>query len=160
VVQADLAQLVAHRTCNAGVRGSSPLVGPICWSKSKLLSKPPAPLSVNPHRLENMAMWIWFAASGVLLLIELITADLLFASLAISALAAAGAAGLGADVVTQGIVFGVAAAVSLVLLRPIALKHMRKQSPNSATNTDALLGAEAFTLTEVTERSGQVKLSG
>jgi len=27
-VQADLAQLVAHRTCNAGVRGSSPLVGP------------------------------------------------------------------------------------------------------------------------------------
>jgi hypothetical protein len=27
-LQADLAQLVAHRTCNAGVRGSSPLVGP------------------------------------------------------------------------------------------------------------------------------------
>lgn len=111
-------------------------------------------------RLLNMAMWIWFAASGVLLLIELITADLLFASLAISALAAAGAAGLGADIVTQGIVFGVAAALSLLLLRPIALKHMRKQPPNSATNTDALLGAEAFTLTEVTERGGQVKLSG
>jgi len=30
-LQADLAQLVAHRTCNAGVRGSSPLVGPTRW---------------------------------------------------------------------------------------------------------------------------------
>jgi len=107
-----------------------------------------------------MAMWIWLAASGVLLLVELITADLLFASLAISALAAAGAAGLGADIVVQGIVFGVAAAISLLLLRPIALKHMRKQPLDAATNTDALLGQEAFTLTEVNEMGGQVKLSG
>jgi membrane protein implicated in regulation of membrane protease activity len=105
-------------------------------------------------------MWIWFAAAGVLLLVEIITADLLFASLAISALAATGAAALGADIAVQGLVFGVAAAISLLLLRPIALKHLRKQAPNGATNTDALLGAEAVTLTEVTEFAGQVKLAG
>jgi membrane protein implicated in regulation of membrane protease activity len=107
-----------------------------------------------------MAIWIWFAAAGALLLIELITADLLFASLAISALAATGAAALGADIVVQGIVFGVAAAVSLLLLRPIALRHMRRQKPNSATNTHALLGAEALALTEVSEQGGQIKLAG
>lgn len=107
-----------------------------------------------------MAMWIWFAAAGVLMLVELITANLLFASLALSALAATGAAALGADGATQGIVFGVAAAVSLLLLRPIALKHMNKQGRETATNTDALLNRQGFALTEVNERGGQVKLAG
>jgi membrane protein implicated in regulation of membrane protease activity len=107
-----------------------------------------------------MAMWIWFAAAGVLLLVELLTANLLFASLAISAIAAAVAAGLGFDMVIQGIVFGLASAISLILLRPIALKHLKKQKPNSATNTDALLGAQAFTMTRVTESAGEIKLAG
>ena len=48
---------------------------------------------------------VWFVAAGVLLLIELITADLLFASLAISALAAAGVSALGADFIWQGLAF-------------------------------------------------------
>jgi membrane protein implicated in regulation of membrane protease activity len=107
-----------------------------------------------------MAMWIWLAISGSLMLVELITANLLFASLAISALAAAGAAMLGADVVIQGITFGIAAVLSLLLLRPIALKHLKVRGTNAATNVDALIGAEAITLTEVTDRNGQVKLSG
>jgi membrane protein implicated in regulation of membrane protease activity len=107
-----------------------------------------------------MAMWIWLAISGSLMLVELITANLLFASLAISALAASGAAMLGADVAIQGITFGVAAVLSLLLLRPIALKHLRLRGTPSATNVDALIGAEAITLTEVTDRNGQVKLTG
>jgi membrane protein implicated in regulation of membrane protease activity len=107
-----------------------------------------------------MMMWIWLAIAGSLMLVELITANLLFASLAISALAASGAAMIGADVVTQGITFGVAAALSLLLLRPIALKHLKVQGTPAATNVDALIGAEAITLTEVTDRTGQVKLTG
>jgi membrane protein implicated in regulation of membrane protease activity len=107
-----------------------------------------------------MAMWIWLAISGSLMLVELITANLLFASLAISALAASGAAMLGADVVIQGITFGVAAVLSLILLRPIALKHLKVRGTSAATNVDALIGAEAITLTEVSDRNGQVKLTG
>jgi hypothetical protein len=38
-LQADLAQLVAHRTCNAGVRGSSPLVGPTIWPLARWLGQ-------------------------------------------------------------------------------------------------------------------------
>lgn len=94
------------------------------------------------------------------MLVELLTANLLFASLAISALAAAGAAGLGADIVVQGITFAVASVLSLLLLRPIALKHLKMKGTPAATNVDALIGAEAITLTEVTDRSGQVKLTG
>jgi len=110
--------------------------------------------------MENMALWIWLAISGSLMLVELITANLLFASLAVSALAAAGAAALGADVALQGITFGVAAVLSLILLRPIALKHLRVRGTPAATNVDALIGAEAITLTAVNDRSGQVKLTG
>ena len=94
------------------------------------------------------------------MLVELLTANLLVASLAISALAAAGAAGLGADIVVQGITFAVASVLSLLLLRPIALKHLKMKGTPAATNVDALIGAEAITLTEVTDRSGQVKLTG
>jgi membrane protein implicated in regulation of membrane protease activity len=60
----------------------------------------------------------------------------------------------------QGLTFGVAAILSLFILRPIALKHLKKTAPNFATNVDALVGAPALALTEVNEISGQVKLSG
>lgn len=107
-----------------------------------------------------MTMWIWFAAAGVLLLVELLTANLLFASLAVSALAATAAAALGATMGIQGLVFGLAAAISLFLLRPIALRYIKKPSPETATNIDALLGAQALTLSEVTQFAGQVQLAG
>ena len=89
------------------------------------------------------------------MLVELMTANLLFASLAAGA-----AAGLGFDGVVQTIVFGIAAVVSLFFLRPIALKHLKKTRPDAATNTDALIGAFAFTMTSVSETGGQIKLAG
>lgn len=107
-----------------------------------------------------MQLWMWLAAAGVLLIVEMLTVDLLFASLAFSALMAAIANGLGFDMATQGIVFGIAAALSLFILRPIALRHLKKRPPDFATNVEALIGAPAIALSEITDLSGQVKLSG
>ena len=107
-----------------------------------------------------MSMWIWLVAAGVLLLIELLTADLLFASLALAALSAMLASGLGAPLLVQGVVFAVVAVLSLALLRPIALRHLRKPPPDAATNTDALLGREAVVTEAVSKDAGQVKLAG
>lgn len=107
-----------------------------------------------------MPIWMWLAASGVLLVIEMLTVDLLFASLAFSALLAAGASALGFDGVVQGVVFGVGAFGSLMFLRPIALRHLKKKPANQATNVEALIGAPAVTLSAVTELEGLVKLSG
>jgi membrane protein implicated in regulation of membrane protease activity len=103
---------------------------------------------------------MWFAASGVLLVVEILTVDLLFASLAFAALLAAGANGVGFGVVVQGVVFGIGAAGSLLLLRPIALRHLKKKPADHATNIEALIGAPALTLSEITENNGLVKLSG
>jgi membrane protein implicated in regulation of membrane protease activity len=107
-----------------------------------------------------MPIWMWLAASGALLVVEILTVDLLFASLAFSALLAAGANALGFNVVVQGIVFGVGAAGSLMFLRPIALRHLKKKPADYATNIEALIGAPALTLSAINENSGLVKLSG
>lgn len=107
-----------------------------------------------------MQIWMWLAASGALLVIEILTVDLLFASLAFSALLAAGANALGFGVVIQGVVFGVGAIGSLMFLRPIALRHLKKKPADHATNIEALIGAPAITLSAITEHDGLVKLSG
>jgi membrane protein implicated in regulation of membrane protease activity len=103
---------------------------------------------------------MWLAASGLLLVIEILTVDLLFASLAFSALLAAGASALGFNGIVQGVIFGVGAIGSLMFLRPIALRHLKKKPANHATNVEALIGAPAVTLSAVTELEGLVKLSG
>jgi membrane protein implicated in regulation of membrane protease activity len=107
-----------------------------------------------------MQLWMWLGAAGALLVAEMMTVDLLFASLAFSAFMAAIANGLGFEMAAQGLVFGLAAGVSLFVLRPIALKHLKKRPADFATNVDALIGAPAVALTEVTVHNGQVKLSG
>jgi len=107
-----------------------------------------------------MPIWMWLAASGALLVVEILTVDLLFASLAFSALLAAGANALGFNVVVQGVVFGVGAIGSLMFLRPIALRHLKKKPADHATNIEALIGAPAMTLSAITEHDGLVKLSG
>jgi len=103
---------------------------------------------------------MWLAASGALLVIEILTVDLLFASLAFSALLAAGANALGFNVVIQGVVFGLGAIGSLMFLRPIALRHLKKKPADHATNIEALIGAPAMTLSGITKHDGLVKLSG
>lgn len=107
-----------------------------------------------------MPIWMWLAAGSALLVAEMLTVNLLFASLAFSAFMAAIANALGYNMAVQGFTFGVAAILSLFILRPIALKHLKKTTPDFATNVDALVGARALAITEVNEMSGQVKLSG
>ena len=107
-----------------------------------------------------MPIWMWLAASGLLLVIEMLTVDLLFASLAFSALLAAGASAFGFNGIVQGVVFGLGAIGSLMFLRPIALRHLKKKPANHATNVEALIGAPAVTLSAVTELEGLVKLNG
>lgn len=107
-----------------------------------------------------MPLWMWFAAAGILLVIEMLTVNLLFGSLALSALLAAVASGVGLNATTQGVVFGLGAIGSLLILRPIALRHLKKEPANQSTNVDALVGAPAIALTLLTDRDGLVKLSG
>jgi len=103
---------------------------------------------------------MWLAAAGALLVVEMLTVDLLFASLAFSALMAALANALGLNMAAQGILFGASAIISIFVLRPIALKHLKKRPADFATNMEALIDAPATAISEITDVSGQVKLNG
>jgi membrane protein implicated in regulation of membrane protease activity len=107
-----------------------------------------------------MAALLWLLATGALFVVEMITANLLFASLALSAGAAMVTAWAGGDFLAQGLAFSISAGVTIFLLRPIALREIAKRSPKTATNTDALIGVTAKTLTDTTEEAGQVRLKG
>jgi membrane protein implicated in regulation of membrane protease activity len=107
-----------------------------------------------------VAALLWLLATGVLFVIEMVTANLLFASLAISAGAAMITAWAGGDFLAQGFAFGISAGVTIFLLRPLALREIAKRSPKTATNTDALIGVGARTLVDTTEETGRVKLKG
>ena len=107
-----------------------------------------------------MSPWIWFAVVAFLLVAEMLTVHLVFASLALAAFAAAITNALGFSLVSQGVMFAVFAVVSLVFLRPTAIRHLNKQNSKQATNIDALIGASAVTTSSVNHAGGQVKLSG
>ena len=107
-----------------------------------------------------VAVWIWFTVAGLLLVVEMLTVDLLFASLALAALAAGVTNAAGGSQTLQGVTFAVFAILSLISLRPIALRHLKKQAPGSATNVDALIGAHAVVTSAIDQLAGQIKLSG
>lgn len=105
--------------------------------------------------------WLWWLVAAVALgVIEVLTLDLVLLMFAVGAVAALVSSMLGADVTGQVLTFGVTSLVMLIGLRPYLLRNLRGRSPLVETNAAGLVGRAALTLSEVTERSGLVKLAG
>jgi membrane protein implicated in regulation of membrane protease activity len=102
---------------------------------------------------------IWLVVAAALVAAEVFSLTFLFGPLAAAALLAALVAALGGGPVFQLVVFALAAVGSLVLLRPIALSHLRTAIP-ARTGTAALVGQNAVVIERVDANSGQVKLAG
>ncbi|PAZ17170.1 hypothetical protein CLM62_04100 [Streptomyces sp. SA15] len=106
-----------------------------------------------------MPWFVWLLAAGVLGAAEFFTLTLVFGLLAGAALVAAVVAGVGIGVLGQLVAFAIAAAAGLVIVRPIALRHMAQQ-PLTREGSDALIGKRAEVMQEVTATHGLIKLSG
>ncbi|WDV52631.1 NfeD family protein [Streptomyces coeruleorubidus] len=106
-----------------------------------------------------MPWFVWLLAAGVLGAAEFFTLTLVFGLLAGAALVAAVVAGVGIGVVGQLVAFAIAAAAGLVIVRPVALRHMA-QRPLTREGSDALIGKRAEVVQEVTATHGLIKLSG
>jgi membrane protein implicated in regulation of membrane protease activity len=107
-----------------------------------------------------MDEWVyWMIAAGALAAGEIFTMGFFLGPVAVAALLAAIVALAGAGAAIQLLVFIVAAGASLVLLRPLARRHL-KTPPQIRTGTAALVGARAVVLERVTADGGTVKLSG
>ncbi|MFI8889104.1 NfeD family protein [Streptomyces paradoxus] len=106
-----------------------------------------------------MPWFLWLLAAAALGAAEFFTLTLVFGLLAGAALVAAVVAGVGIGLFGQLLALGAAAAAGLVLVRPVALRHMAQQ-PLVRDGSDALIGKRAEVVQEVTATRGLIKLSG
>jgi membrane protein implicated in regulation of membrane protease activity len=104
--------------------------------------------------------WVWWmVAAGALAVGEIVTVSFFLGPVAVAATAAAIVALAGAGAAVQWIVFIVISAASLLVLRPIARRHLRAPG-QLRTGAAALVGARAVVLQRVDGHGGQVKIGG
>src|SRR5918995_521718 len=104
--------------------------------------------------------WVWWMiAAGVFAVGEILTLGFFLGPIAIAAVTAAIVALVGGGLAAQWIVFIAVSLASLLVLRPIARRHLRTPS-RLRTGTAALVGSQAVVLERVDRDGGQVKLAG
>jgi membrane protein implicated in regulation of membrane protease activity len=104
--------------------------------------------------------WIaWLIAAAALGVAEFFTLTLAFGLLAAAAVVGAVVAGLGGPLVVQVLAFAITAATGLLIVRPIARRHMT-HPPVVREGSYALVGKKAVVMEEVTAVRGLIKLSG
>jgi membrane protein implicated in regulation of membrane protease activity len=104
--------------------------------------------------------WIaWLITAAALGVAEFFTLTLAFGLLAAAAVVAAVVAGLGGPLLAQVLAFAISAATGLLIVRPIARRHMT-HPPLVREGSDALIGKKAVVMEEVTSARGLIKLSG
>lgn len=106
-----------------------------------------------------MSWIVWLVLAVALGAVEFFTLSLVFGMLAAAALIAAITAGLGAPLLIQVLAFAAAAAAGLLVVRPIARRHM-SHPPLVREGSDALVGKTAVVLQDVTAVRGLIKLAG
>ena len=107
-----------------------------------------------------MGSWIvWLVLAAVLGVAEVMTTTLAFGLIAAGAVVAAVVGAAGAGLPFQLGAFAVASAAGLVVVRPIAMRHI-KQPPLLRTGTSALVGRSAKVIEEITDDGGRVRIGG
>lgn len=101
-----------------------------------------------------LTLFLGFAA------IEMLTLDLFFIMLGGGTLAALVADFAGAEFWLQIVVFCVVSLLMIALVRPVALKHLKKGPAEQRTNVDRLIGETALVMEAVTASGGLVKIGG
>lgn len=107
-----------------------------------------------------MDEWVlWMILAGVLAAGEILTLGFFLGPIAIAAAVAGLVALAGASLAVQLVVFILASAGTLGVLRPIARRHL-STPPQIRTGTAALVGATAVVIERVDADGGQVKIGG
>lgn len=107
--------------------------------------------------MDEWLIWLIFAL--VLGIAEAFSLTAALGVLGGAALITAGAAAAGLPLALQLLVFAAASTVGVVLIRPIALRHLQRPQL-TRFGFDALIGEPATVLVEVTELGGRVRLAG
>lgn len=106
----------------------------------------------------DASLW-WLVIAVALGIAEIIATVLVFGMFAVGALAGGLVAWLGGDVVVQAVAFAAVSAALLIVVRPIARRHVRTP-PETRTGVDALVGQRALVVQRVDAQGGRVKIGG
>lgn len=107
-----------------------------------------------------MGVWvIWLIIALVLGGAEILTLTAVLGLLGGAALITSGAAALGLPLALQFLVFAVAAVAGLVVIRPIATRHMLRPRLERF-GVDALVDRTAHVVQQVTGLAGTVRIGG
>ena len=107
-------------------------------------------------------MWqVWAIIAIVCLILELSSGDFFIICFSIGAVFAVISEVCGLSIYWQIFIFAIFSLLSVLFVRPVALRYLHKNDPNKPSNADALLGR----MGKVTEpisagRSGYVQIDG
>ncbi|SNS20734.1 Membrane protein implicated in regulation of membrane protease activity [Geodermatophilus pulveris] len=103
--------------------------------------------------------WVlWLIASGLLAAGELATGNLVLLMLAGGALGGVGVALLGGPVALQLAAFVVVAALLVLVVRPLATRHLTQRTPEQLDGVAALVGRTARVTQAVDGHGGRIRL--
>lgn len=107
-----------------------------------------------------MEVWvIWLIIAVVLGVAEIITLTAALGLLGVAALITSVFAAIGLSIPLQLLIFAIASAAGIVVIRPIAARHML-QPQLQRFGVDALAGRTAYVVREVTGQHGTVRIGG
>ncbi|MCW4464882.1 NfeD family protein [Glutamicibacter sp. MNS18] len=109
--------------------------------------------------LDN-AWVIWLAAFLLLAIIEMLSLDLYFIMLGVGTLGGLSVALADGPGWLQVVVFGLVSLTMIFLVRPIAMRHLRRSPVGFRTNIERLIGKDALVLEPVSRVSGRAKIAG
>lgn len=108
-----------------------------------------------------MAVWlIWLIVAAGLAIAEAVSLDLILIMCAGGAVAAAGGAAVGFGVPLQMVVFAIVSIGLVVVVRPLAKRHLAVTEHTSKTGIEALVGRTATVTSTVDAHQGRVKIGG
>ncbi|MFD8273175.1 NfeD family protein [Streptomyces flaveolus] len=102
---------------------------------------------------------VWLIVAAVLAVAEIFTLTAALGMLSVAAVVTAGGAAIGLPVPFQFLVYAVVATVTVLFVRPIALRHVL-QPQVARFGIDALVGKAAYVTSEVTATGGRIRIHG
>ena len=107
-------------------------------------------------------MWqIWAIVAVVCLILELSSGDFFIICFSIGAVFAVIGAAVGLNIYWQLALFAIFSLLSVLFVRPVALRYLHKNEPNKPSNADALLGRTGRVTEAIKpEQNGYVKIDG
>ncbi|MER7193758.1 NfeD family protein [Streptomyces flaveolus] len=102
---------------------------------------------------------VWLIIAAVLAVAEIFTLTAALGMLSVAAVVTSGCAAIGLPVPFQFLVYAVVATITVLFVRPIALRHVL-QPQVARFGIDALVGKAAYVISEVTATGGRIRIDG